>query len=101
MKTDLDNTYYCIFIRIRTRIRKFSNTKNKMNVSNSETYLEFTRFGRLYLPIFFIDNLQSHNHVKTKLLVHKRDCSLRLSHSSVFILIINHIINKIIYKYIF
>ena len=60
----------------------------------------FTRFGRQYLPIFFIDNLQLQNHVKTKLLVHNRDRSLRISHSSIFILIINHIINKTINKYI-
>jgi hypothetical protein len=40
---------------------------------------------------FLIDILQLQNHVKTKVLVHKRDRSLRISHSSIFILIINYI----------
>jgi hypothetical protein len=61
----------------------------------------FTRFGRQHLPIFFIDNLQLQNHVKTKVLVHNRNHSLRISHSSMFILIINHIINKTVKSFKF
>jgi hypothetical protein len=60
-----------------------------------------TRFETQHLPIFFIGNLQLRNHVKIKILVHRRDSSLRISHSSIFILIINHIINKTINKDIF
>jgi hypothetical protein len=60
-----------------------------------------TRFETQHLPIFFIGNLQLRNHVKIKILVHHRDSSLRISHSSIFILIINHIINKTINKDIF
>jgi hypothetical protein len=55
-----------------------------------------TRFGRQHLPIFFIANLQLQNHVKAKVLVHNRDRSLRISHSSMFILIINHIIKILV-----
>jgi hypothetical protein len=61
----------------------------------------FPRFERQHLQIFFIDNLQLKNHVKTKVLVHNRDSWLRILHPSIFILIINHIINKTINKYIF
>jgi hypothetical protein len=57
-----------------------------------------TRFERQHLSNFFIGNLQLRNHVKTKILVHNRDSSLKISHSSIFILII---INKTINKYIF
>jgi hypothetical protein len=46
---------------------------------------------RQRLPIFFIGNLQLQNRVKTKVLVHN---SLRVSHSSIFILIISYIIKK-------
>jgi hypothetical protein len=59
----------------------------KMDVSNSETHLDSTQFGREHLPFLFIGNLQIQNHVKTKVLVHNRDRSLRISHLSIFILI--------------
>jgi hypothetical protein len=61
----------------------------------------FTRFGRQHLPIFFIDNLRLQNHVKTKVLLHNSNRSLRISHSSMFILIINYIINKTIKSFKF
>jgi hypothetical protein len=61
----------------------------------------FTRFGRQQLPIFIIDNLQLQNHVKTKVLVHNTNNSLRISQSSMFISIINHIINKTIKSFKF
>jgi hypothetical protein len=64
----------------------------KTDVSNSDT-------GQ-HLPIFFIGNLQLQNNVNTKVLVHNRNRSLRISHSSIFILIINHMTNKTIIKYI-
>jgi hypothetical protein len=73
----------------------------KTDVSNSDTHSDIYSIWRQHLPIFFIGNLQLQNHVKTKILVHNRDSSLRISHSSIFILIINHIINKTINKYIF
>jgi hypothetical protein len=63
----------------------------------------FTQFGRQHLPILFIDNLQLQNHVKTKVLVYNKSRQRLLikniSHSSIFILMINHIINKTINKY--
>jgi hypothetical protein len=71
-----------------------------MNILNSDNIRISTRFEGQHLPIFFIENLQLRNHVKTKILVHNRDSSLRISHSSIFILTINHIINKTIDKYI-
>jgi hypothetical protein len=79
----------------------FSNTNTK-RMSRIRIHIRIsTRFGIQHLPISFIANLQLQNHhVKTKVLVHNRDSSLIISHSSIFILIINHIINKTINKYI-
>jgi hypothetical protein len=58
----------------------------------------FTRFRRQHLLIFFIDELRLQNH---KVLVHNKDRSLKISQSSLFILINSFIINKTINKNIF
>jgi hypothetical protein len=101
MESDSNSTFYHIFTRIRIQIRMFSNTNTKRTSRIRMHIQTSTRFERQHLPIFFIGNLQLRNHVKTKILVHNRDSSLRISHSSIFILIINDIINKTINKYIF
>jgi hypothetical protein len=101
MKSDSGSTFYHIFTRIRIQIRIFSNMNTK-RISRIQIHIRIsTQFGRQYLPIFFIGNLLLRNHVKTKILVQNRDSSLRISHASIFILIINHIINKTINKYTF
>jgi hypothetical protein len=64
----------------------FSNTNTKWMSRIQKRIRIFTRFGRQHLPIFFIDNLQLQNHVRNTVLVHNRDRSLRISHSSIFIL---------------
>jgi hypothetical protein len=98
-KSDSNNTFAtflleyeyefeCSRIRIENRCFEFGNTFGYLLDSEDNIYQ------------FFIENLLLQNHVKTKVLVHNRDRSLRISHSSIFILIINHIINKIIIKYI-
>jgi hypothetical protein len=97
-------------IRITPFTTFYSNTNTDSNdleyeyktqVSNSETHSDICSIGRQHLPIFFNDNSQLQNHVKAILLVHNRDNQLRISHSSIFILIINHVINKTFNKYIF
>jgi hypothetical protein len=100
MESYSDSTVYHIFTWIRIRIRMFSNTNTK-RMSQIRIHIRIsTRFERQHLPIFFIGNLQLQNHAKTKILVHNIDSSLRISHSIVFILTINYIINKTINKYI-
>jgi hypothetical protein len=59
--------------------------KCKTDFSNSIHIRISTWFGRQHLPILFIGNLQIQNQVKTKVLVHNRDCSLRISHSFIHI----------------
>jgi hypothetical protein len=77
MKSDSDNTFYHIFTRIRIWIRMFSNTDTKW-MSRIRKHIQIsTRFERQHLPIFFIENLQLRNHVKTKISVHNRDSSLK------------------------
>jgi hypothetical protein len=73
-----------------TNTKRMSRIRKRIRIS--------TRFEGQHLPIFFIGNLTIRNNVKTKILVHNRDSSLRTSHSSTFILIINHIIYKTINK---
>jgi hypothetical protein len=74
--------------------------KYKIDVSNSKTHSDILDLeDNIYH--FLINNLQIQNPSKTTVLVQNRDCSLRISHSSIFILIINHITNKIINKDIF
>jgi hypothetical protein len=101
MESDSDNTFYHIFTRIWIRIRMFSNTNIKLMSRMRKRIRIFTRFGKQHLPIFFIGIFPLKNHVKTKVLVHNRDSSLIISYSYIFILIINHIMNKTINKYIF
>jgi hypothetical protein len=75
--------------------------KYEMDVSNLETNSDIYSILKTTIGNFFIDYLQLQNRVKTKVLLHNRDRSLRISHSYIFILITNHIINKTINKYIF
>jgi hypothetical protein len=101
MESDSDNTFYHIFYSNTNTDLNVLEYKYKMDVLISETHSNSYRFGTQHLLIFFIHNLQLQNYVETKVLVRNRDRSLRISLSSIFILIINHIINKIINKYIF
>jgi hypothetical protein len=95
MESDSNSTFYHIFTQIRIRIRMLSNTNTKQ-MSRIQMHIRIsTRFEIQHLSIF-IGNLQLRNHVKSEILVHNRDSSLRISYSSIFILIINHIINKTI-----
>jgi hypothetical protein len=71
--------------------------KCKRDFSNSDTHSDI---HPIWKTTFIIGNLQLRNHVKTKILVHHRYSSLRISHSSIFMVIINHILNKTINKYI-
>jgi hypothetical protein len=90
MKLDLDNTFYHIFTRRWIQIWIFLNIRIQNGCLEFGNTFSIYLIGRQHLPIFFIDNLQLENHVKTKVLLHNRDHSLRISHSSIFILIINH-----------
>jgi hypothetical protein len=67
--------------------------KCKRDFSNSDTHSDI---HPIWKTTFIIGNLQLRNHVKTKILVHHIYSSLRISHSSIFILIINAMINKLL-----
>jgi hypothetical protein len=89
-----DNTFYPFLFEYDSDVLEY---EYKTDFSNSDTHSDIHSIRE---TTFIIGNLQLRNHVKTKILVHHIYSSLRISHSSIFMVIINHILNKTINKYI-
>jgi hypothetical protein len=101
MESDSNSTFYHIFTPIQIQIRC-----SRIRIQIEYQYKLDVSFGYLLdleHNIYQFSLLKIY--IKIKVLVHNIDHSLRISHFSIFILIINYIMNKIvnntIFKYIY